>query len=102
MLINIWVRDKCSGQVHQLGTDPHDSLEMFNGKVEYINLQCMCGTGGGEYEFVEAPDLADYVPVTQEQLFLNRELIHKDLIKMLEHSAEEQADGREKKFRILS
>ena len=83
MLMNIWVREKSSGNIHQLGTDQHDSLEVFDGKVEYVNIQCMQGTLGGEYEFVEAPDIDDYVLVTPDELRLNREQIHKELLKEL-------------------
>ena len=83
MLMNIWVRDNLNGYIHQAGTDQHDSLELFDGKVEYVNLQCMCGTLDGEYEFVETPNIDDYVSVTPEQLYLNREMIHKDLLKLL-------------------
>lgn len=84
MLVNLWVRDKRNGYIHQIGTEQHDSLELFDGKVEYVNLQCMAGTlGGGDYEFVEAPNLDNYVFVTPEQLYLNREMIHKDLLKLL-------------------
>lgn len=83
MLVNLWVRDKSNGYVHQVGTDQHDSLELINGKVEYVNIQGMCGTFGGDYEFVEAPDPDGYVSVTPKQLYLNRKLIHKDLLKTL-------------------
>jgi hypothetical protein len=86
MIINLWVRNKINGNIHQVGTDQHDSLELIDGKVEFINLQCMCGTLGGDYEFVKSPDLDEYVSVTPEQLYLNRELIHKDLLKQLEES----------------
>ena len=37
-----------------------------------------------EYEWIEAPDIDDYVSVTPEQLWLNRELVYKDILKMLE------------------
>lgn len=57
MLVNILVKDNCTGNVHQVGTDPHDSLECWNGVVEYVNLQCMEGTMGGGYSFVEPPDM---------------------------------------------
>ena len=85
MLMNLWVRDKTSGRIHQIGTDPHDSLALFDGKVEYYNLQCGNGTGeNGTFEFVEAPDFDDYIAVTPDELRLNRELIHKDILKRLE------------------
>ena len=83
MLMNIWVKDTASGHVHQVGTDPHDSLEMFHGVVHYVNMQCMEGTLGGGYEFVEAPDVDDYVSVTPDELMLNRKMIHEDMMKML-------------------
>ena len=83
MLMNIWVRDKSSGYIHQVGTDVHDSLELMDGKVEYYNMQNGDGTPYG-YEFVEAPDLDDYVSVTPDELRLNREMIHEELLKMLE------------------
>lgn len=94
MLMNIWVRDTASGRVHQVGTDPHDSLEMFFGVVHYVNMQCMEGTLGGGYEFVEAPDVDDYVSVTPDELMINRELLHKDFQAKLEKSGlfEEQED----------
>lgn len=69
--------------VHQVGTDVHDSIEYLDGTVVYMNMQNGCGTPD-EYEFAEPPDLDDYVSVTPEELYLNRELIHKDLLKKLE------------------
>lgn len=94
MLMNIWVKDTLSGYVHQVGTDPHDSLEMFYGVVHYVNMQCMEGTLGGGYEFAEAPDVEDYVSVTPDELMINRKLLHKDLQAKLEKSGlfEEQED----------
>lgn len=89
MLVNIWVKDTFNGNIHQVGTDVHDSLELFDGAVHYVNMQCMEGTLGGGYEFVEAPDIDDYVSVTPEQLMLNRELIHKDIMKAIETKGEE-------------
>lgn len=85
MLLNIWVRDKTNGHIHQVGTDVHDSLELFGNRVEYYNLQNGCGTlDGNNYEFVEAPDLDDYVRVTPDELWLNREMVHEELLKKLE------------------
>lgn len=37
MLMNIWVRDTASGYIHQVGTDTHDSLEMFDGAVRQLD-----------------------------------------------------------------
>lgn len=84
MLINLWVKDKQDGTIHQVGTDVHDSIEFIDDKVVYYNLQNGCGTGqDGDYEFVTPPDLDDYVSVTPEQLWLNKKLIHKDLMAIL-------------------
>jgi hypothetical protein len=88
MLINLWVRDNNSGEVHQIGTDTHDSIVFLNGEVVYENLQNGCGTlkGDGTYSFVEPPADEDdnYVSVTPEQLKLNRNMIHKDLLTQLQ------------------
>lgn len=78
MLINLWVRDKSSGTVHQVGTDVHDSVEYLDGQVVYVNLQSSASTLD-EYEWVEPPDLDDYVSVTPEQLWLNRKLLHEEV-----------------------
>lgn len=82
MLINLWVKDKSNGTVHQAGTDVHDCIEYLDGEVVYVNMQSSASTLD-DYEFVEPPDLDDYVSVTPAQLYLNRELVHKDLIEML-------------------
>ena len=82
MLINLWVRDKGNGTVHQVGTDVHDSIIFLDGQPCYYNLQNGCGTPE-EYEWVEPPELDDYVAVTQEQLYLNQKMIHEDLLKMI-------------------
>lgn len=82
MLMNIWVKDKSSGVIHQVGTDVHDSLETFDGVVHYVNMQSTASTFD-DYEFVEAPDLDDYVSVTPDELYLNREMVHEELLKML-------------------
>ncbi len=57
----------------------------MDGKVVYYNLQNGCETlaDDDEYEWVKPPDLDDYISVTPEQLYLNRELIHKDLMAVL-------------------
>lgn len=83
MLINLWVKDKTNGYIHQVGTDVHDSVEFLDGQVVYCNMQNSASTLD-EYEWIEAPDIDDYVSVTPEQLWLNRELVHKDILKMLE------------------
>ena len=88
MLMNIWVRDNDTGQVHQVGTDPHDSLEYWDGVVEYVNQQCMAGTKDGVYSFVDTPDVDDYVFVDPDVLMMNRQLIHHDLQEWLEKHPE--------------
>lgn len=88
MLVNIWVKDNCTGYVHQVGTDPHDSLELWNGVVQYVNLQCIEGTMGGGFSFVEPPDMDDYVSVTPEQLMVNWEMLHADIVAMIAKNPE--------------
>ena len=85
MLINVWVKDKHSGKVHQVGTNVHDSLTTMNGTVVYYNMQNGDGSGFDDsgYEIIDPPDMDAYIAVTQEQLYLNRELVHKDLIEKL-------------------
>lgn len=90
MLVNIWVKDNCTGIVHQVGTDPHDSLDSLDGKVEYYNLQNGDGTPTG-YSFVPPPDgydMDDYVSVTPDVLKVNREYLHNDILKILEEHPE--------------
>jgi hypothetical protein len=87
VLINLWVKDKQNGRIHQVGTDVHDSIEFLDGKVVYVNMQSTASTLD-YYEFVEPPDLDGYVSVTPEQLWLNRELVHKDIIAMLQKGGE--------------
>ena len=90
MLINLWVKDKRDGHIHQVGTDVHDSVNSIGGFPHYYNLQNGDGTpipGFDEskfgYEWVEPADLDDYVSVTPDELYLNREIIHRDLDKIL-------------------
>ncbi len=97
MQINIWVREKDTGKIHQVGTDPHDDLIYLNGRVEYYNLQCGDGTPYG-YEFVEAPDSEEYIEVTPEQLRINREMVHDELLKMIEESIEKSDENNSFNF----
>ena len=83
MLINLWVRDKIHGRIHQVGTEVHDSVEYLDGEVVYVNMQNSASTLD-DYEWVSPPDTDDYISVTPDELKVNRELIHKDLLKMLE------------------
>ena len=66
MLINLWVRDKRDGHIHQVGTDVHDSVEYLCGEVVYVNMQSTASTLD-EYEWVEPPDVDDYVSVSPEE-----------------------------------
>lgn len=83
MLMNLWVKDNYDGSIHQIGTDSHDSLEFWDGKVVYVNLQNGTGTLSGDYTFVETPILSDYISVTPEELKVNKTLIHRDLFKTM-------------------
>ena len=102
MIANIWVRDNITGRIHQVGTDTHDSLDVIDGKVEYMNMQNGCGTCGdtGGYSFIEEPadSFEEYVVVTPNILRVNREYLHRDVLKMLEEHPEifeedEEDDG---------
>lgn len=93
MLVNIWVKDNCTGNVHQVGTDPHDSLELWNGVVQYVNMQCMEGTKDGAYSFVDTPDVDDYVMVTPDELLINKRMIHKDLLEHLKNHPDAIKNG---------
>lgn len=82
MLINLWVKDKLTGDIHQVGTDTHDSINFLFGEPTYYNLQ----NGGGtpeEYEWVKPPDLDDYVSVTVDDLWVNKRMLHSEVLKML-------------------
>ena len=111
MLINLWVRDKRDGKVHQVGTDVHDSIVgMGKGYPCYYNLQNGDGTPmSGEdesefgYEWVEPPDVDDYVMVTPSELYLNRELVHKDVLEILKrnYSPEKREEVVQNKLKEL-
>ena len=49
--MKIFVKDTHSGRVHQVCTDRHDSLTLFDGGLYYYNLQNGEGTMGGGYQF---------------------------------------------------
>ena len=89
MLINLWVRDKTTGSVHQVGTNEHDSIEFLAGQVVYENMQNSMSTLD-DYEFVDPPDIDAYVSVTPEELFINERLIHNDLKLLLQQPDEKR------------
>ncbi len=90
MLMNIWVKDKTTEKVHQVGTDVHDSLIVVDGVILYRNLQ-NGEISGGDYEFVDAPDSDEFVAVTPDQLLLNRELVHKEVLALIDNSINDSA-----------
>lgn len=96
MLINIWVKDTASGRVHQVGTNRHDSLVMINGAVHYVNLQWMGGTLGGGYEFVEAPDVDDYISITPEEMLLNKAYCDDRILEAIRNRPPEGTEARKK------
>jgi hypothetical protein len=101
MLMNLWVKDKADGSIHQVGTDVHDSLQLFDGYVEYYNLQNGCGTlhgNLGEYIFVDEPEMSEFIEVTPDQLKLNRELIHKDIQKILAKNRSIKSNSKQRRF----
>lgn len=86
MLLNLWVKEVDNGIIHQVGTDPHDSIELFDGKPEYVNMQSMVGTLDGEYVWVDPPadDDENYLSVTPDNLRQNRELLHQEIARMVD------------------
>lgn len=92
MLINLWVKDKRDGTIHQLGTDVHDSVDFLDDQVVYVNMQSMASTLD-DYEWIDAPDIDDYVLVTPEQLYLNRKLLHNDIATMLAEESEKKGEA---------
>lgn len=48
--LKLWIRDNTDGTVRQYGTNPHDSLQVRDGVLEYYNLQNGDGTPTG-YSF---------------------------------------------------
>lgn len=104
MLINLWVKDKRDGHIHQVGTDVHDSVVFLGGEPRYYNLQNGDGTGEGDeygYEWVEPPDVDGYVSVTPDELFLNRELVHKDVIEIIKLKQPEREKVVQNKLKEL-
>ena len=104
MLINLWVKDKRDGHIHQVGTDVHDSVVFLGGEPRYYNLQNGDGTGEGDeygYEWVEPPDVDDYVSVTPDELFLNRELVHKDVVEIIKLNHPEREKVVQNKLKEL-
>ena len=62
-MIDLWIRDKYSGNVHKIGDDPHDCLMVDEeGTVHYYNLQC--GDGCIGYQSVNRDTLSDEFPDT--------------------------------------
>ena len=96
MLINIWVKDNDSGIIHQVGTFQHDSLEMINGAVHYVNMQCGEGTLGGGYEFVDAPDIDDYISITPEEMLLNKAYCDDRILEVIRNRPPEETEARKK------
>lgn len=50
--IDLYIKDRSSGQIHRIGDDPHDSLYVdHNGSVHYFNIHC--GDGAGPYSMMD-------------------------------------------------
>lgn len=60
-MIRLWVKDKYSGSVHEVGTDVHDSLIVWDGTLVYENLQNGNGTPDG-YLFCNEKGETDLFP----------------------------------------
>lgn len=61
-LIDLYVKDRTTGEIHKVGEDQHDTIFVRNGKLFYQNLQngdgCVLTDEGcvGGYEFVDNAD----------------------------------------------
>ena len=65
-MVRLWMKNNITGEVHEYGTDPHDSLVLQeDGSIHYYHLQCGSGTMFPEegYSFCLAdgtiPDIMD-------------------------------------------
>ena len=88
MLINLWVRNNFTGEVHQVGTNRHDSIEFIDGQPQYYNMQNGCGTlrhDDGGYSWVEPPDMDGYISITPEEMMLNEAYIDERLYRFLKN-----------------
>lgn len=87
----ITVRNIHTGTIHIVGENIHDVLYIDNaGAIQYLNSQCMAGTGDG-YEFVGEP-----VP---EWSFFNRpEVKFVTLDELIDMALEHVEEGTKKKI----
>ena len=88
----IKVRDKSRGYEHIVGTNSHDCLHISNGALHYLNIQCMCGTQYGEYEFVGE----DY---GEGSFTGNPEIEFMDLEEIIDLAAEHMTEAIEAKIK---
>ena len=102
MLVNLWVRDNTTGEVHQVGTNHHDSIEMCENdqgvlSAEYVNMQNGCGTFGGGYSFVPEPDIdTGYMRITPEEMYLNEAYVDEKLYQFLKRYKPKYDNPKEK------
>ena len=96
----IKVKDRATGYVHIVGTNCHDSLEIVNGHLDYLNLQCCEGTElidkgmpekegfefvGEKIELSDAP-IVEFIPLNEFILLMRRKQKELDEINcILEH-----------------
>ena len=63
-LIDLYIRDKMTGETYRIGDNRHDMLCIDNGVLRYHNLQngdgCRLGDTHGGYEFVDNTDEYGY------------------------------------------
>lgn len=96
MLINLWVRDNFTGEVHQVGTNHHDSIVFLDGEVVYENIQNGVGTFCGGYSFVEPPDIDGYISVTPEELMLNEAYVDERIYDFMKKHKKSMSNATEK------
>ena len=73
-MVRLWLKNNITGEVHEYGTDPHDSLVLQeDGSIHYYNLQCSCGTMFPEegYSFCEPDGTVPDVFYAEDEYYLD-------------------------------
>ena len=91
----IRIRDKRTGNIHIVGTNYHDSLNIYKDRLTYVNMQNGCGSqyDDAEYEFVHEENDFGYYCVEMVTL--------EQWIGLAINSMKEQADDSQKLYKLL-
>ena len=100
-LTDLWVYDKCSGEVHKIGADQHDACMVMDGEVVYYNLQC--GDGGTAkqtdseedgYTILESNDGELYTLLSEGTILIYDERHKEAILKHLVESGEVSPEAK--------